>query len=107
MFTEIKAYPIIADYLKGHVTTTNTWIFRRKGGLGGKLRENIAWRSELCVVMYGEQHLFTVFCLFCLVCVMYNLIKKSIDNDNGGNTLISERRNGILLPVDRTEALTI
>ena len=31
LFTKIKAYPIRADYLKGHVTTTNTWVFSRKG----------------------------------------------------------------------------
>ena len=33
LFTKVKAYPIIADYVKGHVTTTSMWILRRKGGL--------------------------------------------------------------------------
>ena len=33
LVTKIKAYPIIADYLKDHVITTNTWIWHRKGRL--------------------------------------------------------------------------
>ena len=33
LLTKINAYPIMADYLKGHVTTTSTQILHRKGGL--------------------------------------------------------------------------
>ena len=72
----------------------------------GKRRENVAWRSELCDVMYGEQHLFICALFVLLACAMYNLVK-SFEIDNGGNTLISARRNGMLLPVDRTKAATI
>ena len=57
--------------------------------------------------MCSEQHLFidVLFVLFGLCHVQ--CIRKSLDSDIGGNTLLSVRRNGMFLPVDRTEALTI
>ena len=56
--------------------------------------------------MYGEQQLFidVLLVVFDLCYVQFS--KKSLDSDIGGNTLISARRNGMLLPVDRKEALT-
>ena len=41
--------------------------------------------------------------LFCLFCVMYHVSQKMCF---GGNTLISVRKNGMLLPVDLTETVT-
>ena len=55
--------------------------------------------------MYGKQHLFigVLFVLYGLCHVQFS--KKVLDSDICGNTLISVRKNGMLLPVDRTETL--
>ena len=51
--------------------------------------------------MYGEQHLSIDVFGF----VSCKTLVKKLDSDIGGNALISARKNGMLLPVDRTEAL--
>ena len=79
-------------------STEEDWVFDPK--LEGKRRENIAWPSELCVVMYGEQHLFIGFLPIFLFCVMYNINDTIWTSNLDGNTLISARKNGMLLPVD-------
>ena len=53
LFTKIKAYSIIADHLKGHVTTNSTWILRRKGGLP------LCCVITLSSVIYGLKELIT------------------------------------------------
>ena len=35
-----------------------------------------AWHRELCVVMYGEKHLFIGVLFVLFVCVMYNVSQK-------------------------------
>ena len=51
--------------------TEEDWVSHPQ--LEGKRRENIAWPSELCVVMYGEQHSFmsALFILFILCHVQF------------------------------------
>ena len=50
--------------------------------LEGKRRENIAWCSKLCAVMYGEQHLFISVLFVCfLSCTM---LVKNFESDIGG-----------------------
>ena len=46
----MKAYPIIVDYLKGHVTTNSTWILRQKSGLKtmDNTETNGKW-STICI----------------------------------------------------------
>ena len=83
---------------------TSDWLILTWRVSGGKTLHGVVSCVLLCTV---NSIYVSVLCLSCLVCLMYNLVKKCLDSDIGGNNLIPTRKNGMLLQVDRTEALTI